>query len=188
MALGIGLGLVGALILILGRAGGISAAGFSHAAYGLIVVACTLLYAFNVNFVKTQLVHLHAIELTSLLLGLAAIPSAFVLFSTGFVATLTTQPGGVQAALYIAILGAVGSALALLLFYKLVQLSSALFAASNTYFIPFVALLWGLADGEAIGGFHILGMGIILLGVYLMNRFKPAPQPAPDVAAATTAS
>jgi drug/metabolite transporter (DMT)-like permease len=48
--------------------------------------------------------------------------------------------------------------------------AGALFASMVTYGIPFVALAWGLAAGENIGPWHILGLGIILAGVYTTNK------------------
>jgi drug/metabolite transporter (DMT)-like permease len=39
-----------------------------------------------------------------------------------------------------------------------------------TYGIPFVAIGWGLLAGETIGQLEIVGLLIILSGVYLTNR------------------
>ncbi|MEL6924056.1 MAG: EamA family transporter, partial [Bacteroidota bacterium] len=56
------------------------------------------------------------------------------------------------------------------LFFKLVQLTSAVFASTVSYLIPLVAIFWGLFDGEVIGLLHLLGMALILLGVYLSRK------------------
>jgi drug/metabolite transporter (DMT)-like permease len=45
-----------------------------------------------------------------------------------------------------------------------------LFSSTVTYGIPFVAIGWGLLAGETIGQLEIVGLLIILSGVYLTNR------------------
>ena len=72
--------------------------------------------------------------------------------------------------IYSILLGILGSAVAMVLFNKLIQVTSAVLASSVTYLIPIVAILWGILDGEAIQIQHFVGMGIILVGVYLVNK------------------
>lgn len=166
--LGLTLGLVGTLALIFSRSTGTIAS--ASIGYGFIVVGITLLYAFNVNFVKTQLSHLKTVELTSLVLAVAAVPSVVYLTNTDFAYKVTQTPEGLRSALFVCLLGAMGTALALLLFYKLIKLSSAVFAASNTYFLPFIALMWGVLDGEQVTWLQLAGLATILAGVYLASR------------------
>ena len=64
------------------------------------------------------------------------------------------------------------TAVAMVLFNKLIQQSTALFASSSTYLIPVVALAWGAFDGEAFNLWHLLGMGVILVGVLIIHRAK----------------
>ena len=45
-----------------------------------------------------------------------------------------------------------------------------LFASTVTYGIPFVAIGWGLLNGEHITILHVIGLIIILCGVYLANK------------------
>ena len=56
------------------------------------------------------------------------------------------------------------------LFNKMLKISSLLFSASVTYTIPFVAILWGLIDGEKLGYLQLSGFLIVLSGIYLVNR------------------
>jgi len=58
----------------------------------------------------------------------------------------------------------------------LVQLSSPIFTSSVTYLIPLVAMGWGFLDGEDLRLIHLLGMAIILSGVYITNRKKTKSQ------------
>jgi drug/metabolite transporter (DMT)-like permease len=67
------------------------------------------------------------------------------------------------------VLSAVGTAFALVLFNKLVQDSSAVFASLVTYLIPVVAVMWGVYFGEEYSLIQLAFGGIILLGVYLVK-------------------
>ena len=71
---------------------------------------------------------------------------------------------------YIAVLGIVGTAIAVLLFNALVKETTAIFASSVTYLIPVVALGWGLVDGEMITSAQMAFMGLLLGGVYLVKN------------------
>ena len=59
---------------------------------------------------------------------------------------------------------------ALTTFYKLVQQTNAVFAASVAYLIPIVAIAWGAWDGEYISFYHLFGMVLIVIGVYLSKK------------------
>ena len=72
--------------------------------------------------------------------------------------------------LYIALLGTVGTGIATVLFYKLIQISSPVFATSVTYLIPIVAFFWGLLDSEMLTPIQLIGAFIILIGVYFANK------------------
>jgi drug/metabolite transporter (DMT)-like permease len=65
-----------------------------------------------------------------------------------------------------------GTALATILFYVLIKRAGGLFASMVTYGIPFIALAWGLLAGERINGWQVVGLTIILCGVYITNRMK----------------
>jgi drug/metabolite transporter (DMT)-like permease len=79
-------------------------------------------------------------------------------------------PGAFEAAGYVAILGFFGTAIALVLFNKLIQISGPLTASSVTYIMPVISVLWGLADGELFGLVQGIGLFSILLGVYIVNK------------------
>ena len=72
----------------------------------------------------------------------------------------------------IVFLAVFGTFIAWMLFYRLVQRTDALFAASVTYLIPLVAILWGLLDGEHLSPIQFGGMMLILLGVYFTTTQK----------------
>lgn len=160
--------LVGAIILALARAEG-DIGGFN--AYALLVVLACALYGANVNFLKFKVEGLGSLTVTSVSLLLIG-PFAFIyLFGfTDFMQKLTSIPGAWQAAGFIVILALMSTAIANLIFNKMLQISSPLFAASVTYLIPIVSVMWGMLDGEHLYLGHFVGMIAILGGVYLANR------------------
>jgi drug/metabolite transporter (DMT)-like permease len=103
-----------------------------------------------------------------LLVGPPAI--AYLLLFTDFVSLLRTQPGAWEAFGYLVLLALLSTAIAGLLFNKLIRISTPLFASSVTYLMPLVAVSWGLLDGERLMSGHYIAMAAIIGGVYLANR------------------
>jgi drug/metabolite transporter (DMT)-like permease len=75
-----------------------------------------------------------------------------------------------HAMFFVMILGIVGTGVANVIFYKLIQISSPIFASSVTYLIPVVAFLWGIFDNEMLTPLQFIGAFIILIGVYLSSK------------------
>jgi drug/metabolite transporter (DMT)-like permease len=71
-------------------------------------------------------------------------------------------------------LGVINTSIASILFYILVKRAGILFASTVTYAIPFVSLAMGLLYNEAIHPMRLLGLAIILLGVYIVNKRSTA--------------
>jgi drug/metabolite transporter (DMT)-like permease len=72
--------------------------------------------------------------------------------------------------LFIIVLGVIGTGIANIIFFKLIQLSSPVFATSVTYLIPIVAFFWGLLDNEMLTPIQFIGAFIVLIGVYLSAK------------------
>jgi len=162
---GLSLGLLGATGLIL------AGDGFHLGTvngYALYIVLATFFYAVSINQIKSKLPHLTGVQVTSfsfLFIG----PVALVyLLTTNFAPVLADAEWPLHL-LALATLGIVGSALAMLLMNSLLRHSSAVAASSVTYVIPIFAIMWGLLYGEEITLLHIICMGFILAGVYLIN-------------------
>ncbi|MDO7874840.1 DMT family transporter [Hymenobacter sp. ASUV-10] len=173
--LGIALGLAGTVVLILlgGSGGEATPTGEGNAWYGLYIVLATIGYGVSVNVIKYRLQGLAPVAVTSLLLLLIGGPAlAYLLLGTAFLHKLSTTAGAWTAFGYIALLATMSTAVAMVLFNKLIQQSTALFASSSTYLIPIVALALGALDGEAFNLWHLLGMLIILAGVLIVHRAK----------------
>jgi drug/metabolite transporter (DMT)-like permease len=164
---GITVGLCGSILLILDRPFAELTANFLYSGFA---ITASMLYGINLNMIKRRLSHLKPQELTGLATLIGLVPMSIYLFGFSDFTDRLAEENALPSLGYVLLLGVMGTALALILFYKLMQLVSPVFAASNTYFIPFVAFLWGLADGETLGWFHLFGLATILVGVYLVSR------------------
>ena len=166
--IGIILGFTGAAVLSISRADG--AIG-SFNAYALLIVLACFFYGSNLNFVKFVVPNIPSITITSVSILLTGPFAAVYLFGfTGFTNKLSEQPGAWQAAGFVCLLALMSTAIAIMIFNRLVKLTTPLFASSVTYVMPIVAVLWGVLDGEAIHAGHAIGMAAIIGGVYLANR------------------
>jgi drug/metabolite transporter (DMT)-like permease len=169
---GVAVGLLGAIVLILPM-NSILSGGFAiegELSYGLFGVLATIMYGTSVNTLKMNLPHLKALTITTLSLATAAPFTIIFSLASGVIEVLKTDENAWQSFGYIAILGILGSGFAVIVFNYLIQKTTALFSSSVTYAIPIVAILWGLWDGENILWNHLLGLGIIVTGIYLVNK------------------
>ena len=141
--------------------------------YAAFIILATFLYATNINIIKRYLQDVSALAIAAGNFVTVIIPAILVLVFTGFFKQeVLTNPELKMAMVYIVILSIFGTALAKVMFNKMVQMSTPVFASSVTYLIPIVALVWGILDGESFGLYQGLGAVLILLGVYLSNRRK----------------
>ena len=164
---GLGAGLVGTVILMLAGSSG-SLGGINY--YALLIIAATVCYGFNTNIIKNHLGDLKPTVITAVSLLLAGPPAVIYLFgASDFTEKVVSGTVGWPLAA-IVLLGVLGTALALIMFNKLVQIRTAVFASSVTYLVPMVAIAWGVLDGESLSVWHLVGMGAILGGVYVANR------------------
>lgn len=137
--------------------------------YTLFVVVAAMCYSVNVNLIKKHLSDVSPLSITVGNFTVILLPAIAVLFSSGF-ADVAAEPETLHAMLFVAVLGLVGTALANIVFFKLIHISSPIFASSVTYMIPVVAFGWGLLDGESLSLLQVLGAAIILLGVYFSSK------------------
>ncbi len=165
---GLLVGLVGAIGLISIGSGSIE---FNLSA-SLMIVAATLCYAISVNIIHSKLSDVNTFTIASIALLIAGIPSGIFLFTTNFTEILMNNPEGINGFFYTLLLAAIGTAAALLLFNKVVQMTNAIIASSVTYLIPIFAVMWGILDGEELSVKHVVFGLIILSGVYLINAKK----------------
>lgn len=167
--IGIGLGLVGAVGLL--SNGNILESINNINGYALYVVVATLGYGINANEVKFKLKGLTGVEVTSLSFMMIGIPAGIYLLMSDYSAVVATPDWPINL-MFIFILALFGSVISLFFFNELIQKTSALFATSVTYIIPFFAILWGVFDGETITVIQILSISLALVGVWLVNKRK----------------
>lgn len=166
--LGIIISFAGAVILALSRSSA-TISGFNI--YALLIVLACALYGANLNWLKFRIHDISSITITSVALLLTGPFAMLYLFGfTDFTSKLVETPGAWKAFGYIAVLALMSTAIANLLFTKLLKISTPLFASSVTYIMPIVAVMWGVLDGEQLFIGHFIGMIAILVGVYLANK------------------
>ena len=163
---GVLIGLLGAIFLILLR----KSEGQSDWSYGLLIVLATFSYGLSVNTVPAKLAHVHSLHITSVSLLIAGIPCAIYALNTNVGEVLELNSHGWKSLGYVAILACLGTAVANILYFKLTQETTALFASSVTYLMPLVAILWGVYDNEVVTWKHLACAAVIIGGVWLVNR------------------
>ena len=165
--LGITIGLLGASLLIISGRGIGSNANFF---YGSFVVLATLFYGISVNVIRYKLSNVSSLAITSLAFLMIGPLNGLLLFNTDFLTQYNTHPKANQSLLFISLLSIGGTAIAVLLYNLLIKKTNAIFASSVTYFIPIVAVIWGVLDGEVFKSEQAVCIGIILAGVWLVNK------------------
>ncbi|MGK7392955.1 MAG: DMT family transporter [Candidatus Cyclobacteriaceae bacterium M3_2C_046] len=165
---GILLGLSGSLLLIMiGHSGTVG----SFNIFAILVVVATLMYGTNLNIIKSFLQDVKPVTIASVSLLLMGPLAGLYLFTyTEFPVKLSQIEHHYLSLISVLTLGVIGTAFALILFNKLVQMTSAVFSSSVTYLIPIVAVVWGFVDGEQLFFLHFFALAFILLGVYLLNK------------------
>ena len=166
--IGIFIGLVGTVILILK---GASLNPNQNYWFVLLVMISSVGYALNVNIVKKHLQDLSALAIVTGNFLLLIIPTLFVLWYSDFF-SIKWDKSTYNATVYVVLLALLGTGIAKILFNKLVQISTPVFSSSVTYLIPVVAVFWGVIDGEKLSIEQFLAAGVILFGVYLVNKKK----------------
>jgi drug/metabolite transporter (DMT)-like permease len=137
--------------------------------YAFLVLIASICYATNVNLIKKYLSDLPPLSITTGNFLVLLFPALAVLYSTDFFA-MTYGVEVQESVLYILILGVLGTGIANIIFFKLIQISSPVFATSVTYLIPVVAFFWGMLDQELLTPVQLFGAFIVLVGVYLSAR------------------
>jgi drug/metabolite transporter (DMT)-like permease len=164
--MGVIIGSFGLTLLILSGKNNVEWTNIQFA--GLIVLA-TLLYGINLNIVSRYLNHIPSLAVVSITMALLIVPSLIILIGTNFFASSINQ-SFLNATGASVVLGVMGTAVATLLFYRLIQQAGAVFASMVTYGIPFVAVAWGLTAGENINLIQVVCLFVILIGVWLAKK------------------
>lgn len=166
--IGLVLGFIGSIGLsFINKDGNLGSMNF----YVLFVVGATLCYALNGNFIKNKFDKYTALTLTSVSFFFIGLIALVIIISIGIPGKIIGHIGEYYESLIaILTLALLGTSIALLIYNKLIMMTSPIFASSVTYLVPIVAVFFGLLDNEHLTYWHIGGMILIIIGVYITNR------------------
>ena len=162
--IGIFIGLIGAVSLI--TYGGVV---MESSRYSFFVIGATLCYAISLNTIRYSLKEMSALNISGLAFFVVG-PLCLLALAFSDMPQKMQLDGSFRAIFYIVLLSTLGTSIALILFNQLVKQTNAIFASSVTYLIPIVAIFWGILDGELITFWHLLSIGVIIVGILLVNK------------------
>lgn len=168
-SIGLLVGLGGSIALsFVSSEGGLGS--FNH--FAAVVIVATLCYGININLLKWWFPQLSSLILTSLAMFSIGPFAVVYLLTTDFIFIVMHNDAALASLFYLFLLGAVGTSFALVLFNKIIQMTTPVFASTVTYLIPIAAVMWGIIDNEALYPIHFVGMAMIISGVYIVNKNK----------------
>jgi len=162
---GVIVGLLGAFFLIVGQE-----LNFDIK-YTSLAVLAAVCYGINVNIIKQKLNDYPPRLVAALPLAIISIIGAGVMLYLGFDVSWD-QEQDIKSLVAIVILAVVGTSLSLVMFNRLIQQTNTVFATSVTYLIPIVALFWGFLANETISSNQMIGLGFILIAIWLIRKDK----------------
>ncbi|MFO1220933.1 MAG: DMT family transporter [Burkholderiaceae bacterium] len=168
--LGLALGLAGVVWLAWDRAGFKAGAhGVSPAVAIAACLAATALYGWSANFAKRRLSHV-----PPLVLAAGSQSSAAVALAIPAALTWPATNPGIAAWLATLALAVLCTALAYVLYFRLIAHAGATNASAVTFLIPAFAVAWGwMFLGETIGATVIAACAVILAGTALAMGLLP---------------
>ena len=146
----------------------------SQIGFTLLMVFASASYALSALIIKLKLQHVKSIQVSSSVFTFWMIPSLIILLFTDFF-NVSFSSEALEALGYLSFLSIFGTAIGIILFYKLIQDTSAVFASTVSYLLPIVAVIWGVIDGEQFNFYYLLGAILILIGIYLIREKKKKP-------------
>lgn len=138
--------------------------------YALFLFPATIGYAISLTTIKFKLNHLPSLAITSLSFLLILGPALIIALMTDAFSPIFHHPDGLKAIGFLSILAIVGTAVAVLLFTKLIAISNHIFSSAIAYMLPIVAIFIGVMDGESFPMVNLIWVAVIITGVFLMNR------------------
>lgn len=136
----------------------------------LILLLATLCYAINATTVKSKLTDISSTALSAFVFSFVLfLPSVIALISTGFVSEFTFSKDNMIGLMFVSLLSVFGTGLAMMMNYRLLKVSTPLFASTVTLLMPIVAIIWGVLDGEKLTFLQFEGACIILAGLIFLR-------------------
>ena len=162
--LGLFLGCVGITTLMIGEK------DWHVSSYVFFVVLGTMCYGLSANLVKKYCQDIHPVALTAVGFFPLGCLSAVILWLTGGFDTMMRAEAWEVSMPSLLALSLICTVFANILFYWLIQRTSAIFGSAIAYAIPCMALVWGTLDGEIITWYHLTGFAFIIAAVYTLRR------------------
>lgn len=167
--IGVFISFFGAIILALGGQEGLNIKIFPI----FLLLLATFLYAVSTTTVKSKLAHIPAKILSAYVFSFVLfLPSLIALVISGFFQNFEASKSDFIGLGYVSLLSIFGTGLAMMMNYRLLNISTPLFASTVTLLMPIVAVIWGILDSEKLTLNQAFGGMIILVGL-LFLRVKP---------------
>jgi len=140
----------------------------------LLLLLATLCYALSTTTVKSKLMEVSSTILSAFVFSFVLFfPSLIALSFTGFFSEFTFSKDNLTGLMFVSLLSVFGTGLAMMMNYRLLKVSTPLFASTVTLLMPIVAIIWGILDGEKLTVLQFIGASIIIAGLIFL-RTKPA--------------
>lgn len=175
--IGVGISFTGTCILTFATS---ETGGFKLWPIFLLLMA-TLGYAISMTTVKAKLQSIPAKILSAFVFSFVLIiPSLLALILTNFFSEFSFDKGHFIGLGYVSLLSIFGTGLAMMMNYRLMNISTPLFASTVTLLMPIVAVIWGILDGENLTVFQFIGGLIIISGLIFLRAKKAKPIPTKE--------
>ncbi|WP_080777322.1 DMT family transporter [Chryseobacterium phocaeense] len=139
----------------------------------LLLLLATLCYAVSTTTVKSKLMGVSSTILSAFVFSFVLfLPSIISLAFTGFFSTFSFNEDHMMGLMFVSLLSIFGTGLAMTLNYRLLKVSTPLFASTVTLLMPIVAIIWGFLDGEKLSIMQFVGAAVIIGGLIFL-RSKP---------------
>lgn len=139
----------------------------------VLLLIATLCYAISTTTVKSKLHEIPAKILSAFVFSFVLIlPSLISLVFSGFFHQHEPNKDLFIGLGFVSLLSIFGTGLAMMLNYRLLSISTPLFASTVTLLMPIVAVIWGILDGEKLTAMQGFG-GLVILAGLIFLRAKP---------------
>jgi len=164
--IGIILGFLGTLIIFLSKD---ETTGDFPYTLGMLIVLATLCYGISANTIGSKLRHVKPLVISTISFSMIGLFAVLYLFRSDFIQVTHSHPEGLQSLLALLTLSLIGTFLANILFFKLIQITDPIFSSSVSFITPIVAMLWGFMDGESFSLYFFIALVLIFSGVFLVK-------------------
>lgn len=136
----------------------------------LLLLLATFCYAISTTTVKSKLMDVSSTVLSAFVFSFVLFfPSLIALSSTGFFSEFEFSRNNMMGLLFVSLLSVFGTGLAMMMNYRLLKVSTPLFASTVTLLMPIIAIIWGFLDGEKLTILQFVGASIIIAGLIFLR-------------------